>query len=179
MPTPGNAWRDIVLKVPPGLTVPITAPEQLPFGMGTIYVQTGSYPAAPLFDGEQVFGDPASFSVGQLDGKPSSVDGWLGLTPGTTVYGAGHGRHWGVAGKFLGQSMIAVNTDFASLVGMAGFEAPFVFPTNETISFNAWQMRRNCRMVSTEIVADTNGPQGGGSNWSLLFWCVVRDNGTV
>jgi hypothetical protein len=157
------------------LTCAITAPKQLPFGFGTIYQQVGSYPAAPLFDGEQVFGDPASFSVGQLDGQPSSVDGWLGLTPGTTQYGAGSGHHWGVAGKFLGQSSGAVTGDLAALQQMAGYHAPFVFPIGETISFNAWQMRCDCQIIASEVVVDQAGPQGSGNNWSLAYWCVVRE----
>jgi hypothetical protein len=177
--TPGAAWRQIVLTQPPGLTVPTFVVEQLPYGFGTTYVQNGSYPAASLYAGMQVFGDPPSFSVGRLDGQASSIDGWLGFAPGTTAYGAGAGLTWGVAGKFIGASSSAVTALLVNLQATAAdvHSGVFVFPSGEKIAMNAWIVRRNCRMEPTEIVGDPNGPQGSGSNWSLAYWAVVRDNG--
>ncbi len=175
MAQPGQADRELVATQPPGLTIATYTEEPLPYGYGERYVQTGSINAAPLFAGRPLLGNPALFSVGQLDGKASSVDGWLGLTPGTTQYGAGSGRHWGIAGTFQETSSAACEADLAALQAVCGVTYPFSFPTGEQRAMTAWRTRPSCHIVPGEVVADPNGPQGSGSYWTLRFWCVVRD----
>jgi len=136
---------------------------------------TGSLPAAPLLAGQAVFGLPAAFSVGQLESAPAAIDGWLGLTPGTTVYGAGSGRLWGIAGSFQESSSAACSADFAALQAACGTSGAFSFPTGEKFAFTAWRTRPSCRIVPGEVVADPNGPHGSGSYWTLAYWGVVRD----
>jgi len=177
MPTPGNAPRDIVLTEPTGLVNTETVPVQLPFGSGTFYEADGTTPAVPLFDGQGVFGSIPAFSVGLLHGKPADFDGWLGLTPGTTVYGAGPGRVWGVAGTFAESTSAACTADLAALEAVAGPSADFWFPSGEKFPYTAWQKRPSCRIVPGEVVGDPNGVQGSGSYWTLKFWCVVREPG--
>jgi hypothetical protein len=149
--------------------------ETLAFGSGERWVLTGSIPAAPLFDGQALFGNTAMFSAGQLDGKPTSVNEWLGLTPGTTRYGAGSGQHWGIAGVFQEASAAACEADFAALQAVCGPTATFSFPTRERFAYTDWRTRPRCRIMPGEVVADPNGPQDSGWYWTLAYWCVVRD----
>jgi len=175
MPTPGQAWIDRPVTQPPGLKVPVIGKRTLPFGNGDIDVVTGELPAAPLFNGQAVFGDPSKFVVGGLNGTPAAVDGWLGLTPGTTVYGAGTGRLWGIAGTFGDVSSAACSADLAALQALEGPIGVFAFPTGEKFSFTAFRHRDSCRIAPGECVGDPAGPQGSGSAWTLRYWAVVRD----
>ncbi len=178
--TPGGGWVFLPARQPPGLTVATFTQVTLPFGYGTIWVVNGSLPAAPLFGGTRIWGDPGSFVVGRLNGSPAAVDFWLGLSPGTTIYGAGTGtgRIWAVAGKLVGPSPAGVLSAFATLVSFAGLNYTFIFPSGETFAYSAWQARPNCRFLTTEVVTDPNGIQGQGLSYSLLYWAVVRDSGS-
>jgi len=169
----------MVVTQSPGLTVATIGEKALPFGYGTIPVITGSVPAASIFAGRTPFGQPMLFSVGLLDGKPSSVDAWLGLAPGRTVVGAGSGRHWGIAGTFWDSSSAAVQADFAALAALCGPNWDWYFPTGETCAFTAWRHRVGVRIVPGELVADPAGPQPPGPAWSLKYWAVVRDPQTL
>ena len=179
MPSPGNAPRDIVLTEPPGLVNTQTARRELPFGFGHTYIAVGTTPAVPVWNDLPVFGSGAAFSVGRLHGSPADVNGWLGLTPGTTVYGAGCGRLWAVAGQFAESTSAACSADLAALQAVAGPIGAFSFPTGEKFAFSAWQTRPSCRIAAGEIVADPNGVQGSGSYYTLNYWCVVRDPDTA
>ena len=68
---------------------------------------TLTYPDdVPVFDGTQIFGKPSSFTVTQLGPDPpataAAIDTFLGRTVGTTVYGGGSGRLWGLNGAARG-----------------------------------------------------------------------------
>jgi len=177
-PRPGQGWEWLPVTQPPGLRVYSYAPVQLPFGFGTNYVISGSSPAASLFAGQPVFGDPSRLIVSELaEGTPAAVDQWLGLAPGTTQYGAGTGIIWGMTGQFAAPTDGGVLACLANLVQYCGIVYEFIFPTGETFAYSAWRARRSCRMLTQEITTDPNGIQTTTGQYTLNFWLVVRDLG--
>jgi len=173
---PGQAWIFRPATQPPGCVIRLAELRVLPYRYGSIWVAGRTIPAGPMLGGQMVFGDPGLFSVGLLLGTPASIDGWLGLSPGTTVYGAGSGRVWGVAGTLWDSSEAAVLADFAVLAALCdGSARGFILPSGEKRPMLAWAVRPSARVMPGELVADPNGPQPPGAAWSLRYWCAVRD----
>jgi hypothetical protein len=86
----------------------------------------------PLYDGQPIFGGTPSFTVQPLQlGTAAAVDAWLGLTPGTTHYGAppSGGRLWGITGALEGSSVAAVQGMSSTLLSYAGLTVTFGQPT--------------------------------------------------
>lgn len=133
----------------------------------------------PQFDGQPIFGDLNSFAVVELvpgkAGGAATIDGFLGLTPGTTQYGPdSSGAAWGITGALIGPSSGAVATLEATLLGFAGISSRFGIPTGLPYPGD-YVFLSSCYFVAPEFVPSPGGivPIGGGQ-WSLGYSLVVR-----
>jgi hypothetical protein len=132
------------------------------------------------FDGQQIFGDTPSFNVIPVvpgyAGGAAAVDGFLGLTPGTTQYGPdpSGGSLWGITGALIAPSSDAVAALQATLLSFAGITSTLGIPTGNPYPSD-FAYERSCYFVAAEFVPSPGGivPIGGGF-WSLGYSLIVR-----
>jgi hypothetical protein len=140
---------------------------------------TPTYPAdQPMFDGQPVFGTGA-VTVTELGPQPpataAAIDAFLGLAAGTTKYGAGSGRLWGIKGSLVGSSPGAVGALEATLLSFAGRTAKLGIPTVQTYPSDYW-FRPNCYFTSGDYAPSSAGIVAiGGGQYSLSYAIVVRE----
>lgn len=131
----------------------------------------------PLFNGQPIFGDLNTFDTQLLvKGRGLDVDNWLGLTPGTTKYGAAPsgGQLYGVTGAFIAPTAAAVELLQATLLSYAGQSGEYAYPTGLPWPGN-WQFWANCYFVPAEYVPSVNGILPTiGNQYSLSYVLVVR-----
>ena len=110
---------------------------------------------APLFDGQPIFGDLPSLQITQLaQGRAQDVDAFLGLSPGTTQYGAdpSGGKLWGISGALIAPSSAAVSALEATLLSFAGGTAAFGRPTGLRFPGDYVLEPHYCHFVTGEFV---------------------------
>ena len=130
----------------------------------------------PRFDGQKIFGVSDHFTFRILRGDSLSIDLFLGLTGGTTKYGAdpSGGLAFGVTGKFLGATTVAVQVLQAQLLSYAGIVATLGVPWPERFpaNFRFWP---NCYFVASEYVPDVAGIVASpGNQYALSYKLVIR-----
>jgi hypothetical protein len=128
----------------------------------------------PTFNGQAVLGDPSALTASAITGSPPSViDAFLGLSPGTTVYGApvGGGGLVGITGVFHGTSRPALNAAYERLTALAGIRAPFEVPGGVS-GTGGREFYPLCYFGPGDIVPGT--PTGAGSAYQLPFALVLR-----
>ena len=138
-------------------------------------------PNPPLFDGQPIFGDLPSFATQLLiQGRPVDVDNWLGLTPGTTLYGAdlSGGQLYGVTGAFIASSVPAVEALQAKIQSYAGLSCLYGYPMALKWPDN-WLFWPNCYFELAEYVPSTAGIVAApGNMYSLSYKLVIRRTGS-
>ncbi|MHB8397360.1 MAG: hypothetical protein ACYDCI_00275 [Candidatus Limnocylindrales bacterium] len=133
----------------------------------------------PTFDGQAVFGSQAAITAQQLvpgiAGSAAAIDAFLGLTPGTTRYGAEPGGSlWGVTGAFVASSSGAVSAIETAFVALAGITATLGLPTNQTFPSD-FEYLAGCYFTGGDFAASSAGiVSTGGGMYSLSYAVVFR-----
>jgi hypothetical protein len=138
-------------------------------------IPNNTYP--PLFDGQPIFGDLSSFAITPLiQGRAIDVDDFLGLTPGTTKYGAdpSGGQLYGITGALISSSVAGVEALQAALLSYAGPCCQLGYPTGLAWPGN-WQTWPTCFFEPAEFIPSLSGIQPArGNQYSLSYSLVVR-----
>jgi len=131
----------------------------------------------PLFNGQSIFGADGSFTFTELAQRRAlDVDIFLGLTHGTTAYGAdpSGGRLFGITGALVATSADAVAALEATLLSFAGQVSAFGMPTHLPFPGNYFFWNA-CYFVATEFIPAPAGAVSiGGGMWSLSYSMIVR-----
>jgi hypothetical protein len=131
----------------------------------------------PVFNGRAIFGADANFTFTDLAQRRAlDVDIFLGLTPGTTAYGAdpSGGRIFGITGALVATSADAVTALAATLLSLAGPVCSFGMPTGLPFPGN-YYFWGACYFVAAEFIPAPAGAISiGGGMWSLSYSMVIR-----
>jgi hypothetical protein len=147
--------------------------------MGEAAVTTPYNDDIPTFDGQPIFGPLANFTVAKLPfGTALEIDSFLGLTPGTTQYGADGGpggRLWGITGQFIEATSEAVSADQATLLSFVGITARLGIPTYDVFPSD-YQFVPKCYFVATDYAPSGAGiVSAPGGTYSLSYSLVIRE----
>ena len=130
--------------------------------------------AIPNFAGRRCFGVTDAWSVSTLQPTALACDLWLGLSAGTTAYGAPpNGRLLGVAGVFQGCSAADVSSQADGLLSLAWISSAFLMPVSARWPCNWWSAS-SCYFTPGDYVAPAGPVAGLGSTWLLSYWLVMR-----
>jgi hypothetical protein len=131
----------------------------------------------PLFNGQAIFGADGSFTFTELAQRRAlDVDIFLGLTHGTTAYGAdpSGGRLFGITGALVAPSADGVTALEATLLSLAGPMCPFGMPTRLPFPGN-YYFWGACYFVAAEFLPSPAGIASiGGGMWSLSYSMIIR-----
>jgi hypothetical protein len=140
---------------------------------------TPTYPAdQPVFNGQPIFGTGA-VTVTRLGPDPpataAAIDRFLGRAVGTTQYGAGSGRLWGIKGSLVGTSPAAVAALEATLLSYAGQTAKLGLPTGQTYPSD-YAFESGCFFEPGDYEPSAAGIVAiGGGQYSLSYAIVFRE----
>jgi hypothetical protein len=140
--------------------------------------QTNSRPIIPLFNGMKIFGNPDSFRIYELLlNTPAKIDAFLGLTAGTTLYGAdpSGGSLIPISGQWLDRSIPLVQAKLAAFQAQEGVVADFYQPVRDIYPAD-FALKKNCRFSYTDYTIGSV-TQLGQSWFGLTYKLVLRQCG--
>jgi hypothetical protein len=136
----------------------------------------------PTFGGQAVFGDPKQFTAAIFTGSAAYEDAFLGLAPGTTVYGPcepSRGGAIAITGVLTGPNTSTVKAAQATLSARAmSGNSPLLVPTG--LSVGGWDVWTSCWFAPTDLAYSAAGivaAQAGG--YQLAYSLIVRRSGSL
>lgn len=136
---------------------------------------------APLFGGQSIFGDAASYQQIDLQrGTPAEIDAFLGLPENTTIYGAEAtgGRIFGITGQWKENTAQEVLDAAAFLQSFTDIVSTYHITTPDPYPCNA-RAYANCYWSVGDLSINPAGVQQIGLNqYGLTYALVIRYTGT-